>query len=315
MPFSGGSTATRATCARDVIGGHRLDERRREPNRVAVGGRVRDAVHELEELRRVDDRVRDRRSPRSAPPGRASRGSSRSPSGGRCRRPTAPRDVPTPAAASAARRLRDDVWKKCITASSSQSGELETSTTTDAPTRTSARPSPVTVLTPVFGDAGTASCPCSSSLVTSLDPMRPVPPITTIFMTCLSVVCYGACRISERDSRSLGPRHGQQGRGYREERTSVRSARSAGSAGARGARRGPTSRTAGGPATASTKKISNAAGPIPRASRCHGSSGRCGRPKRRSCRSVSRSPSSSRSSEPRACVFMTDISRLASGSR
>jgi hypothetical protein len=37
---------------------------------------------------------------------------------------------PTPAAASAARRLRDEVWKKCTTASSSQSGELETSTTT-----------------------------------------------------------------------------------------------------------------------------------------------------------------------------------------
>ena len=42
-------------CARDVIGGHRLDQHWREPNRVAVGRLVGDAVHELEELRRVDD--------------------------------------------------------------------------------------------------------------------------------------------------------------------------------------------------------------------------------------------------------------------
>src|SRR6476646_11464334 len=43
-------------------------------------------------------------------------------------------------------------------------------------------PSPVRVLTPVSGDAGTASWPCSLSVATSFDPMSPVPPMMTSFM-------------------------------------------------------------------------------------------------------------------------------------
>src|SRR5262245_15623419 len=69
-----------------------------------------------------------------------------------------------------------------MTALSSNDGEFETSTTTDAPWRTSASPCPVSVLTPVSGEAGTASWPCSRSLVTSFDPMSPVPPMMTSFM-------------------------------------------------------------------------------------------------------------------------------------
>src|SRR5690348_13881532 len=79
-------------------------------------------------------------------------------------------------------RLRVDVSKNFSTAESSQDGEFDTSTTTEAPFSTSASPSPVRVLTPVLGAAATASCLCSRSLLTSFDPMRPVPPITTIFM-------------------------------------------------------------------------------------------------------------------------------------
>src|SRR5947209_2962005 len=79
-------------------------------------------------------------------------------------------------------RLRVAVLKKFVAAVSSKEGEFDTSTTTEAPLRTSASPSAVRVLTPVLGDAATASCPCSRSLITSFDPMRPVPPITTIFM-------------------------------------------------------------------------------------------------------------------------------------
>jgi hypothetical protein len=75
-----------------------------------------------------------------------------------------------------------DVSKNFITAASSKEGEFDTSTTTEAPFSTSASPSPVSVLTPVLGAAATASCPCSRSLLTSFDPMSPVPPITTIFM-------------------------------------------------------------------------------------------------------------------------------------
>jgi hypothetical protein len=83
--------------------------------------------------------------------------------------------------------LRVDVSKNFSTAASSKEGEFDTSTTTEAPLRASARPSPVMVLTPESGDAATASWPCSRSLLTSFDPMSPVPPMTTIFTVNLSV--------------------------------------------------------------------------------------------------------------------------------
>src|ERR1700747_2339623 len=82
-------------------------------------------------------------------------------------------------------RLRVDVSKNFSPPESSQDGEFYTSTTTEPPFSTSASPSPVTVLTPVLGAAATASCPCSRSLLTSFDPMSPVPPITTSFMIFL----------------------------------------------------------------------------------------------------------------------------------
>jgi hypothetical protein len=65
----------------------------------------------------------------------------------------------TPAWCSAARRLVVKVVKNSITARSSNEGEFETSTTTEASSSTSASPSPVSVLTPVSGDAATASWP------------------------------------------------------------------------------------------------------------------------------------------------------------
>src|SRR5579859_5547493 len=55
--------------------------------------------------------------------------------------------------------------------------------TAEAPCNASASPSPVTLFTPLLGDAATASLPCARRLATSLDPIRPVPPITTIFIT------------------------------------------------------------------------------------------------------------------------------------
>jgi len=52
--------------------------------------------------------------------------------------------------------------------------------TTSASASTSAKPSPVIVLTPVLGAAAIASW--SFSFSTIFDPIKPVPPITTIFM-------------------------------------------------------------------------------------------------------------------------------------
>jgi hypothetical protein len=39
------------------------------------------------------------------------------------------------------------------------------------------------VLTPVFGAAAITSCPFCFSFSTTFDPIKPVPPIITIFMT------------------------------------------------------------------------------------------------------------------------------------
>lgn len=75
-----------------------------------------------------------------------------------------------------------DVSKNSSTAASSNDGEFDTSTTTSAPVSASATPSPVRVFTPVFGDAGTASWSWAPRRSTSLEPMRPLPPMTTIFM-------------------------------------------------------------------------------------------------------------------------------------
>src|SRR3546814_11984448 len=70
-----------------------------------------------------------------------------------------------------------------MTASSSKEGEFATSTTTLVSIRASASPSPVMVLTPEAGDAATTSWSFSRSLLTRFVPMRPLPPITTAFMS------------------------------------------------------------------------------------------------------------------------------------
>src|SRR5882757_7555123 len=83
---------------------------------------------------------------------------------------------------SAARRLRPEVWKNSSTALSSNDGELARSITTCAPATASLRPSPVMVLTPLLGEAATSSWPPLRRMATVFEPIRPVPPMTTIFM-------------------------------------------------------------------------------------------------------------------------------------
>jgi hypothetical protein len=97
-----------------------------------------------------------------------------------------------------------EVSKNLKTAASSQEGEFDTSITTDAPVRASARPSPVRVLTPVLGEADTASWPCSPSLVTSFAPMSPLPPMTTIFIEG-SFLSAGGTRPSGRRAKTGQP--------------------------------------------------------------------------------------------------------------
>src|SRR6185503_5868158 len=95
----------------------------------------------------------------------------------------------TSAVASAARRLRPEVSKNSNTALSSHEGAFAKSTTTRAPASAFANPSPVMVLTPVLGEAATTSWPPWRRMATVFEPIRPVPPMTTIFICpLLSVV-------------------------------------------------------------------------------------------------------------------------------
>ena len=56
------------------------------------------------------------------------------------------------------------------------------SITTCVPAMASLSPSPVMVLTPVLGEAATTSWPPWRRMATVFEPIRPVPPMTTIFM-------------------------------------------------------------------------------------------------------------------------------------
>src|SRR5215470_11325356 len=88
----------------------------------------------------------------------------------------------TPAAASAARRLRPEVSKNSSTALSSNEGELARSITTCVPATACLSPAPVMVSMPVFGEAATTSWLRWRRMSTVFEPIRPVPPMTTIFM-------------------------------------------------------------------------------------------------------------------------------------
>src|SRR5256714_13997150 len=96
------------------------------------------------------------------------------------------------AAASAARTLRPEVTKNSSTALSSNEGELVRSITTCVPAMASLRPWPVMVLTPVLGEAATTSWPPWRRMATVFEPIRPVPPITTIFILHLSLLSQRA---------------------------------------------------------------------------------------------------------------------------
>src|SRR5262249_51862623 len=91
------------------------------------------------------------------------------------------------AAASAARRLRPEVSKNSSTALSSNEGELARSITTCVPAMASLRPSPVMVLTPLLGEAATPWWPRWGRMGAVFEPMRPVPPMMTIFIARLLV--------------------------------------------------------------------------------------------------------------------------------
>src|SRR5690242_17001228 len=120
----------------------------------------------------------------------------------------------TPAAASAARRLRPEVSKNSSTALSSNEGELARSITTCVPLIASLRPWPVMVLTPVLGEAGTTSWPLWRRMGTVFDPIRPVPPMMTIFIANLLVPSSqaGVCDDCATSSHQQGgPPRGDEG--------------------------------------------------------------------------------------------------------
>src|SRR2546427_12103270 len=116
----------------------------------------------------------------------------------------------TPAAASAARRLRPEVSKNSSTALSSNEGELARSITTCVPAMASLRPWPVMVLTPVLGEAATTSWPPWRRMATVFEPIRPVPPITTTFIPNLLVQAGAVMVVQQAAVSECGPPRGRQ---------------------------------------------------------------------------------------------------------
>src|SRR5262245_4620227 len=111
----------------------------------------------------------------------------------------------TPAAASAASRLRPEVSKNSSTALSSNEGELARSITTCAPAMASLSPSPVMVLTPLLGEAATTSWPRWRRMATVFEPIRPVPPMTTIFMVSLPCRRLETLKCEYTSEKKSGP--------------------------------------------------------------------------------------------------------------
>ncbi len=63
MSFSGGPTRDVGERAHRIVGSDRLDRRRGQADHLSIIASLDDAAEELEELRRVDDRVGDARAP------------------------------------------------------------------------------------------------------------------------------------------------------------------------------------------------------------------------------------------------------------
>ena len=99
-----------------------------------------------------------------------------------CPRSRGRRGARTPAAASAASRLRVTAPKNARDAASDIVCVEDTSITTSTPASASARPTPVTRSTPVDRVSTTGSWPVSRTTSTTWRPTVPVPPATAIFM-------------------------------------------------------------------------------------------------------------------------------------
>jgi hypothetical protein len=71
------------------------------------------------------------------------------------------------------------VWKNASEASP-KAGEFVRFTTTSVPLSASGKPCPLSRPTPEDGECGTASCLLAFRILTTCDPMSPVPPMTAI---------------------------------------------------------------------------------------------------------------------------------------
>ena len=182
-PSSGAAQCHAADRLRDVIGRDGLEEHRRHADLAVLGSPVGDAGDELVELCGVHDRVRDRglldqlllRNLRAQVAA--------------VRRSFGPHDRQGDVVTDAGRHLlRPAVSalrsrKNSITAASSHDGELDTSITTDAPAMASCESFAGQRVDPGVRRGRSASCPREPSILTTFEPIRPVPPITTIFMS------------------------------------------------------------------------------------------------------------------------------------
>ena len=156
---------------------------------MSSGSRLGDAVDELEELRRTQDRVGHRQFPDQLFLRHlgAEVAALRNPVGADHRQrdvmPRRPRPPRRPSGCGPTSRRTPGPPCPRTTASWRRRPRYR------APSSASASPSPVTALTPELGDAAFTSWPSARSLPTSLVPMSPLPPMTTIFLAdcCLSM--------------------------------------------------------------------------------------------------------------------------------
>src|SRR6516165_9940718 len=76
---------------------------------------------------------------------------------------------------------------------------------TCAPARASLSPSPVMVLTPLLGEAATTSWPRWRRMATVFEPIRPVPPMTMIFMVYSPLSTTEPLRLTNKTHAVVDP--------------------------------------------------------------------------------------------------------------
>ena len=152
-----------------------------KPNRLPFGGRLGDAAHELEELRGADDRVRNRGRLDQIFLGhlRAEVTAGEQAVGADDRQRHVMSDARGGFRGQEVATRRFEKLQNGLVLPRGRVRHIDDDLSAG---QRLASPSPVTELMPFEGEAATTSWPLSRRFFTTLVPMSPLPPMTTIFM-------------------------------------------------------------------------------------------------------------------------------------